>query len=57
MVDFIKRMIKEASKKSIEEGQEKYREYFVYTKLYKRYKEKVDNGLITDGYENVIVSE
>nr|WP_297936914.1 hypothetical protein [uncultured Lachnoclostridium sp.] len=57
MVDFIKRMIVDASKESIENGQEKYRKYFVYTKIYKRYKSKVDDELIKEGHEDLIVTE
>ena len=57
MERFIKTMIESASKTSIEEGQGKYRKYFIYTKIYKKYKEKVDSLLIADGYEEVIVTE
>lgn len=57
MVDFIKRMIVNASKESIEVGQEKYRKYFIYTKIYKRYKAKVDDELTKECYEELIVTE
>ena len=57
MEDFIKRVIVDASKESIEAGQEKYRKYFIYTKIYKRYKTKVDAELIKDNHENLIVTK
>ena len=57
MADFIKRMIIEASKESVEAGQEKYRKYFIYTKIYKRYKTNVDAELTKEGCENLIVIE
>ena len=57
MADFIKRRIIEASKESVEVGQEKYRKYFIYTKIYKRYKTIVDAELTKEGCENLIVVE
>lgn len=57
MAKFIKRMIKDASKNGITEGQEKYREYFIYTKLYNKYKVKVDTELKNEGYGNLIVKK
>lgn len=58
MADFIKRMIIEASKESVEAGQEKYRKYFIYTKIYKnKYKAKVDSELIKEGYKELIVTK
>lgn len=56
MVPFIAgRIILEADK-SLEEGKEKYRAYFVKTLIYARYKADVDAILTQDGYEAVIVS-
>lgn len=60
MVKFIARMIeqKAGAGGSLEEGQELYRKYFIYTKIYvKLYKAGVDEILIADGYEDVIVTE
>lgn len=54
MTTFIARRIEEAEK-SVEEGQKKYRAYFVKTRLYKRWKDDVDTILKTDGYDEVIV--
>lgn len=49
------RIILEADK-SIEQGQDKYRAYFINTSLYRKYQNDVDTILRTDGYEKVIVS-
>lgn len=38
-------------------GQNKYKAYFVNTRLYLRYKADVDNILILDGYGDCIVTE
>lgn len=57
MMDFIARMIKKRADISLEEGQELYRKYFVYTSIYANYKEGVDEILKADGYEAVIVTE
>ena len=57
MADFIKRMIIETSKESVEAGQEKYRKYFIYTKIYKKYKAKVDSELIKEGHKELIVTK
>ena len=57
MVKFIARMIKKSADSSLEEGQELYRKYFVYTSIYANYKESVDEILKADGYEAVIVTE
>lgn len=55
MVTFIAgRIILEADK-SLEQGQAKYRAYFVNTSLYLRYKPDVDAVLIQDGYGDCIV--
>jgi hypothetical protein len=57
MMKFIARMIKKSADSSTEEGQELYRKYFVYTKIYESYKAGVDEILKADGYEDVIVSK
>jgi hypothetical protein len=57
MSKFIARMIKKSADSSLEEGQELYRKYFVYTSIYANYKESVDEILKADGYEAVIVTE
>ena len=57
MMDFIARMIKKRADSSLEEGQELYRKYFVYTSIYANYKDGVDEILKADGYEAVIVTE
>lgn len=56
MVAFIASRIILESDKSLEEGQNKYRAYFVKTTIYLRYKSEVDALLIQDGYESSIVS-
>lgn len=60
MVKFIARMIeqKAVAGNSLEEGQELYRKYFIYTNIYvKNYKSGVDEILKAEGYENVIVTK
>lgn len=57
MVAFIARMIEKQAEISTEKGIEKYKAYFVKTRLYKNYREDVDTILRTDGYEDVIISE
>ena len=42
---------------SVEKGQTKYRAYFVSTKIYARYQDKVNAILQTDGYDACIVTE
>lgn len=55
MITFIAARIEEEARKSIEQGQVKYRAYFVNTKLYLKYKPEVDAILIQDGYADCIV--
>lgn len=57
MVNFVVRSIEKKAKIELEQGQELYRKYFIYTAIYAGYKEAVDEKLIADGYEDVIVSE
>lgn len=57
MSAFIARMIIKARQKSLEQGQAKYRAYFINTHLYADYKADTDTILTTDGYADVIVVE
>lgn len=57
MENFIARMIKQNADVSLEQGQDKYKAYFVNISLYEKYRAGVENILITDGYGNVIVTE
>jgi hypothetical protein len=40
-----------------EDGQELYRKFFINARIYKRFKAKVDEILIADGYEDAIVTK
>lgn len=57
MNTFIARMIMAQADKNLKVGQDKYRAYFVRTKLYEKWRNDVETILITDGYEECIVSE
>lgn len=57
MSTFIAERIMEQADRSIEAGQNKYRAYFVKTKLYEKWRNDVETILITDGYEECIVAE
>lgn len=61
MVTYIAQKIEDAyDKGGIEAGQAKYSAYFVRKsalKIYGKYKDDVDTILITDGYEECIVTE
>jgi hypothetical protein len=58
METFIATKIEEQADISLENGQAKYRAYFIKTKIYvKKYKESVDKLLIADGYADVIVEK
>lgn len=57
MDKFISRMIEESAQESIEAGQNKYRAYFINTKLYVKHQAKVDKKLIADGFKEVIVTK
>lgn len=57
MNTFIARMIMAQTDKNLKAGQDKYRAYFVRTKLYEKWRNDVETILITDGYEECIVSE
>ena len=55
MITFIAERIKEAFEKSVQDGQNKYKAYFVNTKIYARYQSGVNTILETDGFEQAIV--
>ena len=57
MDKFIAKMIETQADISLENGQEKYRAYFVDTTIYAKWKESVDAILTADGYANCIVAE
>lgn len=57
MVNFIARMIEKEADKSLAQGKELYRKYFINTKIYAKYKSDVDKILTDDGYKNVIVTK
>lgn len=55
MTTFIAMMIEKETDKSLELGQDKYRAYFVNTKLYIKWQDEVNAILDVDGYAEVIV--
>jgi len=55
MITFIADRIANAADKSLQQGQDKYRAYFVNTALYRKYQEDVNTILQTDGYAETIV--
>lgn len=57
MAPFIATQIEDAADVSIEKGKELYRAYFINTKMWARYKEKVDAILRVDGKADCIVTE
>lgn len=57
MSTFIARMIIEQAERSTEGGKNKYRAYFVNTKLYVRWQEDVNSILTIEGYTDCIVTE
>lgn len=57
MEKFIANKIMEQANISLENGQNKYRDYFVNTALYAKKKENVDAILKDKGYEECIVTE
>lgn len=56
MENFVARMIKQNADVSLEQGQNKYKAYFINTAIYTKYKAGVDGILVQDGYGNVIVT-
>ncbi len=57
MAPFIANMIIKARAKSFEAGRQKYRAYFIKTKLYAEYQADVDAELISHNCSDVIVTE
>ncbi len=57
MATFIARMIMAKAEVGIEQGKEKYRAYFIKTKLYEKWREDVETILLTEGCEECIVAE
>lgn len=57
MITFIASMIMQEADKTLDKGQDKYRAYFVKTRLYLKQKDAVDAILMQDGYADIIVSE
>ena len=55
MITFIAGRIMQDADKSLQQGQDKYRAYFINTTLYHKWKLEIDTVLRTDGYEDVIV--
>lgn len=55
MITFIADRIANAADKSLQQGQDKYRAYFVNTALYRKYQNDVNTILRTDGYADTIV--
>lgn len=53
MINFIARRIEKPD--TLEEQREKYKEYFVYTTIYEKYRHDVNEKLTADGYAEVIV--
>ncbi|WPK10603.1 hypothetical protein R6U77_11995 [Lysinibacillus louembei] len=56
MVTFIAGRIMLEADKSMQQGQDKYKAYFVNTSIYHKHKDVVDTILRTDGYTDVIVT-
>ncbi len=57
MDKFIARMILQQANIGLENGQNKYRAYFVNTTLYTKWQKGVDAILTTEGYEDCIVTD
>lgn len=56
MATFIAQRIITAARISLEDGQAKYRAFFINTALYAAYKSDTDTILTTDGYGDCIVA-
>lgn len=56
MVTFIAKQIEKAGDKSLAQGKDKYRAYFIKTALYLDFKADVDSILQIDGYGDCIVT-
>ena len=57
MALFIAKMIMTQADVYLENGQEKYRAYFIKTTLYTKWQPEVDTILVNQGYADCIVSE
>ena len=57
MTTFIAKNIIKAGKVSVENGQNKYRVYFVNTHIYEKYREGVNAYLTKNGYTDLIVTD
>ena len=57
MVNFIFKSIMKDSEISLEASQEKYWKYFIYVKIYERYRLDVEALLKENGYESSIVDK
>lgn len=57
MAAYLVRIIMKEAEKSIEKGQAKYRALFIRINVYAKYKDDTDAILITEGYEDCIVTE
>jgi len=57
MATFIALMIMQSADRSLEAGQDKYRAYFVNTKIYERFRADTETILQAEGYGNCIVTE
>lgn len=55
MTTFIAMMIEREADKRLEQGQDKYRAYFVNTRLYEKWRKEVNSILEVDGYKDVII--
>lgn len=57
MAGYLARIIMKEADKSTEKGQAKYRLLFIKINVYAKYKDDTDAILITEGYEDCIVTE
>ena len=57
MAEFIAKKIIQNAEMGVDKGREKYKAYFVNTKIYAKYQSNVDTILETEGYGSCIVTE
>ena len=57
MAPFIALMIMQSADRSLEAGQDKYRAYFINTKIYERFRSDAEAILQAEGYGDCIVTE
>lgn len=57
MAEFIAKKIIQNAEMGVDKGREKYKAYFVNTKIYAKYQSNVDTILETEGYGSYIVTE